>query len=74
MKILKRRQFAVVKPTTKSRVDLGLRIDGQEPTGRLVVAKGLGNDTINVRIPLETVDEIDDEVVGWIDTAWDANV
>lgn len=69
-----RRQFAVVKATTKQRVDLGLRLDGQEPSGRLVPAKGLANDTINVRIPLASADEVDEEVAGWLDEAWEGNL
>lgn len=69
-----RRQFAVVKATTKSRVDLGLRLDGEEPGGRLVPAKGLANDTINVRIPLANIDEVDDEVVSSLDEAWNRNL
>jgi hypothetical protein len=69
-----RRQFAVVRPTTKSRVDLGLRLDREEPRGRLVAAKGLANETINVRVPLASPDEVDDEVVAWLDHAWDRNL
>ena len=69
-----RRQFAVVKPTTKRRVDLGLRLDGEEPGGRLVAAKGLANETINVRIPLEQAPEVDHEVVAWLDAAWERNL
>jgi hypothetical protein len=69
-----RRQFAVVKATTKSRVDLGLRLDGEQPSGRLVPAKTLANETINVRIPLEHADEVDDEVTGWLDAAWERNL
>jgi hypothetical protein len=69
-----RRQFAVVKATTKSRVDLGLRLDGHKPSDRLVVAKGLGNETINLRIPLESVEEVDDDVVWWLDSAWERNL
>jgi hypothetical protein len=69
-----RRQFAVIKATTRKRVDLGLRLDGQEPAGRLVLAKNLGNETINLRIPLESPEEIDDEVVDAIDRAWNTNL
>jgi hypothetical protein len=69
-----RRQFAVVKATTKSRVDLGLRLDGRDPDGRLVAAKGLANETINVRVPLTSADEVDAEVVALLDEAWQANL
>lgn len=69
-----RRQFAVVKASTKSRVDLGLRLDGEEPQGRLVPAKSLANETINLRIPLENASEVDDEVVSWLDDAWERSL
>jgi hypothetical protein len=69
-----RRQFAVVKASTKSRVDLGLRLDGEEPQGRLVAAKSLANETINLRIPLEDTREVDDEVVSWLDEAWERSL
>ncbi|CAN5627257.1 hypothetical protein BH24ACT14_BH24ACT14_17750 [soil metagenome] len=65
-----RRQFAVVKPTTRDRVDLGLRLDGRQPEGRLQPARGLANDTINVRVGLRGVDEVDDEVVTWLQAAY----
>jgi hypothetical protein len=70
----RRRQFAVVKATTKSRVDLGLRLDGEEPRGRLVPARSLANETINLRIPLGAVEDVDDEVVSWLDVAWERNL
>ena len=68
-----RRQFAVVKPTTRSRVDLGLRLDGHQPSGRMVPAKNLGNETINLRVPLAGVDDIDDEVAEVLELAWSEN-
>ena len=68
-----RRTFAVVRPTTRSRVDLGLRLDGHPPEGRLEAARSLGNDTINLRIGLGTADDADDEVVDWLARAYSAN-
>ncbi len=68
-----RRRFAVVKATTLRRVDLGLRLDGQAAGGRLEVAKNLGNDSINIRIGLHSVDDIDEEVVDWLGRAYAAN-
>jgi hypothetical protein len=69
-----RRQFAVIKPTTRKRVDLGLRLDGASSDDRLIQAKNLGNETINLRIALESVEQIDDEVIAAIQRAWDANM
>jgi hypothetical protein len=66
-----RRTFAVVKPTTKSRVDLGLRLDHTQPGGRLLPASDIGAAT--VRIPLTTPDQIDEEVLSWLRRAYDQN-
>jgi hypothetical protein len=64
-----RRQFAMVQPTMRSRVDLGLRLDGAVPFGRLLAAKGLGNDRITVRFALATPEDVDAEVVSFLATA-----
>ena len=75
-----RRTFAVVQATTKSRVDLGLRLaemepdrqpSGVTPGGRLREAKNLGQ--ANARIPLSSPDEVDDEVLGWLRLAYEQN-
>lgn len=64
-----RRQFAIVRATTKSRVDVGLRLESEAVGGRLLTANGLGNDTINVRVALTSVDDLDDELMDLIDRA-----
>jgi hypothetical protein len=66
-----RRTFAVLKPTTKSRIDLGLRLDSTQPEGRLREAKNLGQAT--VRIPLTASGDVDDEVRYWLARAYDEN-
>lgn len=66
-----RRTFAVVQATTKSRVDLGLRLEDVQPEGRLLAAKNLGPATM--RIPLTRPDEIDDEVLRWLRLAYEQN-
>jgi hypothetical protein len=66
-----RRTFAVVKATTKSRVDLGLRLDNTRPGGRLLPARDIGAAT--VRIPLTAPDEVDEEALGWLLRAYDEN-
>ena len=68
-----RRTFAAIKATTRTRVDLGMRLDGVAPAGRLHAAAGVGSDTINLRVGLATPDEIDDEVVAWLARAYRAS-
>lgn len=66
-----RRTFAVVRPTTKNRVDLGFRLASVKPDGRLREARDVGQAT--VRVPLTTPDEVDDEVIGWLRRAYEEN-
>jgi uncharacterized protein DUF5990/uncharacterized protein DUF5655 len=63
-----RRTFAVVQATTKSRVDLGLRLDHERPGGRLLAARNLGAAT--VRVPLTRPEDVDAEVLGWLRRAY----
>lgn len=69
-----RRTFAAVQATTKSRVDLGLRLDGVEPAGRVLPAKNIASGTINLRIALSGPDDVDDEVIGWLKRAYDQSI
>jgi Family of unknown function (DUF5990)/Domain of unknown function (DUF5655) len=69
-----RRTFAAVQATTKSRVDLGLRLDGWSPAGRLLVARNIASGTINLRIALGAPGEVDEEVAGWLRRAYDESV
>ena len=69
-----RRTFAVVRPTTRQRVDLGLRIDGQAPEGRLQDGSRLANAAINLRIGLASPDDLDDQALGALGRAYQSNV
>ena len=69
-----RRTFAAVQATTKSRVDLGLRLDHTEPAGRLLAAKNLNVGAMNLRIGLAGPGEVDEEVRGWLRRAYDESV
>jgi hypothetical protein len=69
-----RRTFAAAEATTKSRVDLGLRLDGVAPDGRVLAAKNLNVGSMNLRIALTGPGDVDDEVRGWLRRAYDASV
>jgi hypothetical protein len=66
-----RRTFAVVQATTRTRVDLGLRLDNTAPGGRLQVARDMGAATI--RIALTGPGDVDDEVRDWMRRAYEEN-
>jgi hypothetical protein len=64
-----RRTFARVQATTKNRVDLGLRLDGQKPGGRLQPSKI--HETMRLQISFATRDEVDSEALDWLQRAYD---
>jgi len=65
------RTFARIQATTKDRVDLGLRLDGEKTGGRLLAAKG--HDTMKHRIALSSPSDVDGEVRRWLRRAYDTS-
>jgi hypothetical protein len=64
--------FAQIKPTTRTRIDLGLALGGMKPKGRLIDTGGFAKkDRITHRIPIESVKNIDDEVKHWLKVAYE---
>lgn len=68
-----RRTYAVLQASTRTRVDLGLRLPDRAPAGRLLPATSIGNGACTVRVALTTVDDVDDEVVDLLAESWTAN-
>jgi len=66
-----KRTFAVAQATTRTRLDLGLRLAAVEPHGRLLPARSVGNDAITLRFALATADDVDDECLAWLRRAYD---
>jgi len=66
-----RRTFARVQPTTRSRVDLGLRLEGQRPGGRL--RHSTIHETMRLQVGLTAPDQVDGEVRRWLKQAYAAN-
>jgi hypothetical protein len=64
--------FAQLKPTTRTRLDLGLALKDTPLTGRLIDTGGLEKkDRITRRIAITAPAEIDDEVKHWLHVAYD---
>lgn len=72
--LMRKRQFVVIKPTTRTRLDVGFALPGVPAGGRLVEAKGLGSDRITHRIGLEAVDQVDADVERWLQVAYEQDV
>lgn len=69
--LIRKRQFAAIQPSTQTRVDLGLRLPGIEPAGRLQPSKGVGGGSITHKIALTSLEEADEEVLGWMKQAYE---
>ena len=64
--------FAQIKPTTQTRIDMGFALGDMKPTGRLIDTGGFAKkDRITHRIPITSVEDIDDEVKHWLKVAYD---
>ena len=67
----RRKQFALVQPSTRTRVDLGLILPGRAASGRLEAA-GSFNAMFTHRVKLAGLDEVDHELLGWLEEAYKA--
>jgi hypothetical protein len=65
------KQFAIVQPSTKTRVDVGLNLQGVKPAGRLE-ASGSFNSMVSHRVRVESLEAVDAELVAWLRQAYDA--
>ena len=64
--------FAQLKPSTRSRLDLGLALQDTPATGRLIDTGGrTRGDRITHRIPITGPADVDEEVKRWLRTAYD---
>jgi len=63
------KQFAIVQPSTATRVDVGLNLKGQPTTERLE-ASGSFNAMVSHRVRLESVQDVNPELVRWLKAAY----
>lgn len=64
--------FAQIKPTTRTRIDLGLALGNMKAPSRLINTGGYEKkDRITYRIPLTSLNDIDDEITHWLKIAYE---
>ncbi len=64
--------FAQLKPSTRTRLDLGFALGNMKVPARLIDTGGFAKkDRITHRIPITSLEEIDDEVKRWLKVAYD---
>lgn len=65
----RKKQFALIQPSTKDRVDLGLNIKDKDFTDRLEKS-GSFNAMCTHRVRLESVEQVDSAVIDWVKDAY----
>jgi predicted transport protein len=66
------KQFAIVQPSTKTRIDVGINLKGMTSTERLETS-GSFNQMVSHRVRLSNKDEVDNQLLGWLKQAYKAS-
>lgn len=67
--IIRNKQFALIKPATKTRIDLGLKIKDKPTTDRLENSGPFGTMCTH-RVKISDVKDIDKELIAWLKEAY----
>ena len=67
--VIRKRQFVLIKPATKTRIDLGLKLPNKPTTDRLGNSGPFGTMCTH-RVQITTIEDIDDELIGWMNEAY----
>ena len=68
----RKKQFAIIQPSTKTRVDIGINLKGEKPVGRLEAA-GSFNAMVSHRVKIGEKKSVDAELKKWLKQAYDAS-
>lgn len=69
--VRRKKQFAIIQPSTKTRLDLGLNLKGKEAEG-VLENSGSFNAMCSHRIRITTIEDISENVKNWIKEAYEA--
>lgn len=68
--MVRKKQFALIKPATKTRIDLGLKLKGKEITDRLENSGPFGSMCTH-RVRLSTPEDVNAELIAWLQEAYE---
>lgn len=66
------KQFAIIQPSTRTRVDVGINLKGVAP-GKRLEASGSFNSMVTHRVRLAGAGEVDAQMIAWLKQAYDAS-
>jgi len=64
------KQFAIIQPSTKTRMDLGLNLDSEMPSSGRLIQGDKWRGMCSHRIEIHSLDEISPEVIDWMQEAY----
>ena len=67
--VRRKRQFVLIKPATKTRMDIGLKFNDRSPEGRLLDSGAFGTMCTH-RVELSHPEDVDDDIKAYIKAAY----
>jgi hypothetical protein len=71
--IIRKKQIALIKPATKTRIDLGFKLKDKPTTDRLGNSGPFGTMCTH-RVKISNINEVDNELKGWLEEAYSISV
>ena len=68
--LITKKQFALIQPSTKTRIDLGIKIKDRAPSGRLENSGPFGAMCTH-RVQITEMSQVDAEVIGYLKEAYE---
>lgn len=68
--VIRKKQFVLIKPATKTRIDIGLKLKGKDLTDRLENSGPFGTMCTH-RVRISRLEEIDTELKNWFTEAYE---
>ena len=64
------KQFGIIQPSTKTRIDVGINLKGKEPTDKLE-ASGSFNAMVSHRVRITDSKQVDKDLMAWLKEAYE---
>jgi hypothetical protein len=69
--VRRKKQFAILQPSTATRFDVGINLKGVPPAGRLEES-GSFNQMVSHRVRVASAADVDKELTGWLKRAYES--